>query len=548
MNFSQTLSFALQRYRGNIVIMLLLSLCSSVMGVAVLAFINTRLLQADAGYAHAIAWFVGLLMLYLLLATAAQMALTRLGHQLVYDLLTRLLKQIMDSDLRHIQTLGKGKIMASLSGDIQAISYMFVRMPELLQGGLFIAAASAYLLYLSPSLFAVTLLWMTATLLGGYITVKHVYRHLGQMRQQENGLFQQYEAALDGHKELSLNRHRAQRFYHEAFAPTAAKRRHHVIWADNFHALAGNWTNVMMLGAVGFIFYLAYYQQWASVADATTIAITVLFIRTPLLAAVGAYPTVLQGKVALQALSDLQLPEPSPHFLQAASLPQDWQHIQLQQVTYAYDSAANAASSFALAPLDFRLQRGETVFLVGQNGSGKSTLSLLLSGLYLPDSGHIRVDDTVIDASNRSAYRQYFSSVFTDVHLFSHLLSGDGELADADLVNAWLQHLRLQGKTDIVNSHIQNTALSQGQKKRLGLLIAAVEQRPVLILDEWAADQDPHFRKVFYEQLLPLLKQQGHTIFAISHDDKYFHHADRILHMQAGKLTDYDPASAHPAF
>ena len=199
MNFSQTLSFALQRYRGNIVIMLLLSLCSSVMGVAVLAFINTRLLQADAGYAHAIAWFVGLLLLYLLLATAAQMALTRLGHQLVYDLLTRLLKQIMDSDLRHIQTLGKGKIMASLSGDIQAISYMFVRMPELLQGGLFIAAASAYLLYLSPSLFAVTLLWMAATLLGGYITVKHVYRHLGQMRQQENGLFQQYEAALDGH-------------------------------------------------------------------------------------------------------------------------------------------------------------------------------------------------------------------------------------------------------------------------------------------------------------------------------------------------------------
>ncbi|UOO88723.1 multidrug ABC transporter permease/ATP-binding protein [Vitreoscilla massiliensis] len=551
MNFTQTLSFALQRYRGSIVIMLLLSLCSSVMGVAVLAFINTRLLQADASYAHAIAWFVGLLVLYLLLATAAQMALTRLGHQLVYDLLTCLLKQIMDSDLRHIQALGKGKIMASLSGDIQAISYMFVRMPELLQGGLFIAAASAYLLYLSPSLFAVTLLWMAATLLGGYITVKHVYRHLGQMRLQENDLFQQYEAALDGHKELSLNRHRAQRFYQEVFTPTARKRRHHVIWADNFHALAGNWTNVMMLGAVGFIFYLAYYQHWASVADATTIAITVLFIRTPLLAAVGAYPTVLQGKVALQALSDLQLPEPSAHFLQAASLPQDWQHIHLHQVTYAYDGdgdASKATASFALAPLDFSLQRGETVFLVGQNGSGKSTLSLLLSGLYLPASGHISVDDTIIDASNRSAYRQYFSSVFTDVHLFSHLLSGDGELADADLVNAWLQHLRLHSKTDIVNGHIQNTALSQGQKKRLGLLIAAVEQRPVLVLDEWAADQDPHFRKVFYEQLLPILKQQGHTIFAISHDDKYFHHADRIIQMQAGKLTDYDPASAQTSF
>ena len=146
MNVTSTLSFAFKRYRHSMAVVLLLSLLASAMGIGVLAYINTRLLQADAGFVHAIWWFVLLLALYLLVATAAQMALTRLGHHLVYDLLTRLLKQIMDSDLRHIQTLGKGKIMASLAGDIQAISYMFVRMPELLQGGLFIAAASVYLL------------------------------------------------------------------------------------------------------------------------------------------------------------------------------------------------------------------------------------------------------------------------------------------------------------------------------------------------------------------------------------------------------------------
>ena len=142
MNVTSTLSFAFKRYRHSMAVVLLLSLLASAMGIGVLAYINTRLLQADAGFVHAIWWFVLLLALYLLVATAAQMALTRLGHHLVYDLLTRLLKQIMDSDLRHIQTLGKGKIMASLAGDIQAISYMFVRMPELLQGGLFIATAS----------------------------------------------------------------------------------------------------------------------------------------------------------------------------------------------------------------------------------------------------------------------------------------------------------------------------------------------------------------------------------------------------------------------
>ena len=129
MNVTSTLSFALKRYRHNMLVVLLLSLLASVMGIGVLAYINTRLLQADAGFVHVIWWFVLLLAVYLLVAIAAQMALTCLGHYLVYDLLTRLLKQIMDSDLRHIQTLGKGKIMASLAGDIQAISYMFVRMP-----------------------------------------------------------------------------------------------------------------------------------------------------------------------------------------------------------------------------------------------------------------------------------------------------------------------------------------------------------------------------------------------------------------------------------
>ena len=217
-------------------------------------------------------------------------------------------------------------------------------------------------------------------------------------------------------------------------------------------------------------------------------------------------------------------------------------------MTYAYQEAQAADASFHLSPINFSLNRGETVFLVGKNGSGKSTLSLLLSGLYLPHSGHISVDGVAIDEHNRSAYRQYFSSVFTDFHLFSQLLGGDGALADADLVSAWVAHLHLQDKIHIENSHIQNTALSQGQKKRLGLLLAAVEQRPVLILDEWAADQDPHFRKVFYEQLLPVLKAQGHTIFAISHDDKYFHHADRIIQMHNGKLSDFDAASADKSF
>jgi len=357
------------------------------------------------------------------------------------------------------------------------------------------------------------------------------------MRAKEDRLYQHYESALDGHKELALNRHRAAHFYEREFTDDTQTHLHHIIRADNHHAFAGNWTNVMMLGAVGVIFYLTVFHQWATIQDATTIALTVLFIRTPLLTAVGAFPTLIQGRVSLKALADLGLPAFTPDFHQGQALAASWQKISLKEVTYAYPSTSAAEAGFALAPLNFTLQRGETVFLVGANGSGKSTLSMLLAGLYVPQSGRVWVDDQPIEADRLGAYRQLFSAVFVDFYLFRDLLDGLGEPVEASFVQTWLSHLRMQTKAKIANGQLLETDLSQGQRKRLALLLAALEQRSVLILDEWAADQDPHFRKVFYEQLLPILKAQGHTVFAISHDDKYFHHADRIIQMEQGVLS-----------
>ena len=527
------LKLIMNQHRWAFVRMLLLTLASGILGIGVLMFINTRLMTLQDNLLGVLWQFVALLAVYLILATLAQISLTTLGHKCVYELRKQILKQIMDTDLARIQHLGKPKIMASLANDIQGITHAFVRLPELIQGGVFILCAGVYLGYLSPSLLAVTCIWIAATLLGGHWTVLRVYEHLKHLRDKENRLYQHYESALDGHKELSLNRYRAERFYDEEFDSNAQEHRHHIIRADNHHAFANNWTNVMMLGAVGFIFYLAIFHQWASIQDATTIALTVLFARTPLISAVGAFPTFVQGRVSLKALTDLGLQPFQSAFHPARSLPHDWQAIHLKNVTYAYK---NETSGFALAPLNFSLQRGETVFLIGKNGSGKSTLSMLLSGLYQPNSGEILVDTQKIDPETLPSYRQMFSSVFTDFHLFNHLLDGWGKDASDELIQEWLHQLQMQNKAEIAEKRLLNTNLSQGQRKRLALLIAALEQRSVLILDEWAADQDPYFRKTFYEQLLPILKAQGHTIFAISHDDKYFHHADRIIQMDQGVL------------
>lgn len=214
----------------------------------------------------------------------------------------------------------------------------------------------------------------------------------------------------------------------------------------------------------------------------------------------------------------------------------------MENITYAHPE--QGGQIFALQPVNLTLKRGETVFLIGGNGSGKSTLSMVLAGLYTPTSGKIFVDDVEITDANREAYRQLFASVFTDFHIFEQLIDGMGiDVADEQIAQ-WLSHLQLSEKVKIEKKRILNSKLSQGQRKRLGLLIAALENRSMMILDEWAADQDPQFRRLFYEQLLPLLKESGYTVFAISHDDKYFHHAERIVSMKLGELSEFDAEAA----
>ena len=178
------------------------------------------------------------------------------------------------------------------------------------------------------------------------------------------------------------------------------------------------------------------------------------------------------------------------------------------------------------------------MFLVGGNGSGKSTLARLLTGLHRPAAGEIRLDGRVLQPHEWQAYRQLFASVYTDFHLFARLLGPAGTEVEESLVGQWLERLRLRHKVRFANGRLADTRFSQGQRKRLALMLAMLEGRDILILDEWAADQDPLFRRLFYRELLPQLKAAGKTVLAITHDDHYFDQADRLLKMDGGRLSE----------
>ncbi|WP_447555495.1 multidrug ABC transporter permease/ATP-binding protein [Vreelandella sp. EE22] len=512
-----------------------LSLLSAGLGVGVIAFINQRLIEVGSPLS-ALPQFLGLLAVLLIVTLGTQLALTLLGHHFVFDLRSRLVKRILDTDIERLEQLGNATLLASLSSDVRNITIGFVRLPELVQGVVLTLASIAYLAWLSPQMVVVTVLWIAFTMGVGWVLVSRVYRHFNLVRESEDRLYRDYQSAIEGRKELALNRDRAQRFFDDTYTTNAREYRYHIIRADTYHLSAGNWSNIMMLGAIGVVFFMANGLGWATPAVAATFALTLLFLRTPLIQAIGAWPTLISAQVAFDKLASLELAAYQPGF-EVDDAFQSWQRLELVEVTYHYPESAHA-EGFKVGPVNLTLERGEQVFLIGGNGSGKSTLARLLTGLYQPRSGHIQVDGQQLTPAQWHGFRVRFASVFTDFHQFDLAMGPGGQAADPALVATWLERLQMREKLRWEGGRVVNTQLSQGQRKRLALLLAIAEERDILLLDEWAADQDPQFRRLFYRELLPRLREMGKTVFAISHDDSYFVHADRLLEMSQGKLCE----------
>jgi putative pyoverdin transport system ATP-binding/permease protein len=198
-------------------------------------------------------------------------------------------------------------------------------------------------------------------------------------------------------------------------------------------------------------------------------------------------------------------------------------------------SVQNEERGFLLGPISLALRPGEITYIVGGNGSGKSTLAKLITGLYFPLDGAVRLNGVAITPQNSEWYRQHFSAIFTDFHLFESYLGFSQSNLDSE-VEDYLRQLQLDHKVQVNNGVLSTTQLSQGQRKRLALLTAYLEDRPGYLFDEWASDQEPLFRDLFYKQILVKLKERGKTVIVITHDDRYFHLADHLVKLDYGKV------------
>lgn len=473
---------------------------------------------------------------------------TRIAEAAICSVRLRLADKIRRSDLQTLESIGDADIHARISRDTTAIAQAARPLFAAAQGAVMVLFTLGYIALVSPVAMLLCLL-VIAGGAGKYFRDRKAYdKGLQNASKEEDELSESLSGLLKGFKELRINKLKSDDVFEE-FESTATRVRtvrtgvmvlfsNNIIFVEMFF--------VLLLGAVAFVMPVLSTTFSGS---ATKVVAAVLFFFGPLTNVVTMIPLLAQVNVTvdnlrrLEALLDDGLRKTAEYEASPEIELSDFRTIVLDGICFHYrDPDGNA--TFQVGPIDGEVRRGEILFLVGGNGSGKTTFLKLFTALYWPSQGAIRVDDRVIGPANIQSYRNLFSAIFSDFHLFDKL-HGLREGAP-ERVNAVLRLMEISGKTAFVDGRFSTTHLSTGQRKRLALVVSYLEDKPVYVFDEVAADQDPQFRRYFYETMLPELKSAGKTIVVVSHDDRYFHVGDRVLQMDYGELSDLPRHDSQP--
>lgn len=466
----------------------------------------------------------------------SQILLIDLAQRSLLAFRLQLARSILAAPLRHLETVGPHRLLATMTTDITIIVEAITMIPLLVMHVAVVVSCLVYLGWLS---------WVVLLEIAGFIVLGVVsyqlpiiraIRHFQTSRDIMDSLIRDVRALTEGTKELKMHRRRRWDFLRHMESTAERFRRENRSGYVVFSA-ASAWGQAIFFVVLGLLVLLLPRIQ--PMDNRTLIGFTVILFQmmVPLEVLMNALPSLGRALASARTVDAMGFSlqaeikeKEGPGDLPAA----DWGRLELVRVNHRY-RRENEEESFLLGPIDLAFEPGELVFLVGGNGSGKTTLAKILLGLYAPEGGEIRLGGRTIDDSNREEYREHFSAVFSDFFVFETLLGLEAAALD-DEARKYLNRLHLQQKVQVKDGVLSTIELSQGQRKRLALLTAYLENRPIYLFDEWAADQDPIFKEIFYLQLLPELKARGKTVFVISHDDHYFHVADRVLKLDYGKI------------
>ncbi|MEP0919808.1 cyclic peptide export ABC transporter [Leptolyngbya sp. DQ-M1] len=525
----------------------------------------------ESSVPNALLYFAGLAIFTLLTSVTSQFMLIHLAQGAIYELRLKLSRNILSAPLQHLEQLGESRLLMTLTDDIRVLSHAVSVIPNLFIDLATVAGCLVYLAWLSSTIFALTV-GISAIAIWGVQTKVNQARSLFTVaRDEEDHLLQHFQTITHGTKELKLHRARREDFISKNVQSSASKLRQKNSKAMKSFAVANGLGQSSQFFTMGFVLFVLPLFLHVPLPMLSTYVLTSTFISMPMQSLLNRLPDIMRGNVALRKIERLRLSLTSQ--LEHESMPtfkvNSHCQVELDQVTYLYQPEREEEGpqlhhprgdrpissrlvtpppmieerGFFLGAITLSFKPGEVTYIVGGNGSGKSTLAKLIAGLYTPHDGAIYLNGVRITNHNREWYRQHFSAIFSDFHLFDSCLGFNRPNLDEE-IEMYLQQLRLDHKVQVKNGILSTTRLSQGQRKRLALLTAYLEDRPIYLFDEWASDQEPLFRELFYKEILVKLKQQGKTVIVITHDDRYFHLADHIVKLDYGKIElDEKPLS-----
>jgi putative ATP-binding cassette transporter len=468
----------------------------------------------------------------------SEILMLKLAQQAISRLRVTISEKLLATPQRRLQELGKPGLLAIATRDVDIFIQSLQTVPVLFGNGIVLLTCLAYIAWLSWFVFLTFAVTLVVGVLAFQAAERKPLRELVKVREQIDTMYGYFRDLIEGSRELQLNGQRGAMFIEKVIRPGADTYRDTYVRSMSGYVWVLNIGNILFYAVIGVVLFIVPLWRQEPNDTLTKVTMMLLFLIRPISDIMMLLPNARQGGIALKRIrqldADLETPDaPVPAgVVMVPPAAAAWQ-ITLSQLEHRYVNESER--SFQLGPINLDIHAGEILFIVGGNGSGKTTLAMLLLGLYEPEQGQISMNGVVITPHNVAHYRSMFSAVFADFYLFEQLLTIDE--GQQERARHYLRLLEMDGKVQIVDGAFSTTALSSGQRKRLALVVAYLEDRAIYMFDEWAADQDPVFKRVFYTELLPDLKRRGKTVVIITHDDAYFSCADRVVKLEAGKLA-----------
>lgn len=469
-------------------------------------------------------------------STVSQVLLIQISEDVTSHVRLKIYDRIMHAPTDALERFGSSRLWPVITSDVGRLINGASAIPNLLVNIVTLLGMLTFLVYLSADIFMLVIISIVIGVITYQLPLTLGRKYFRRSRESQDTLFDAMKGLLDGTKELKLNKRKRDSYFKNELEGGEYTMRRDVKRAETIMTAAASYGDLISLLVIGFITFIFVNYYVISTEALLGVVMALLYIKGPIAIIIRSVPEIISADISLKRINDfIENIEDENVNTDVHPLP-DWQTLSLKNVIYQYKTDS-PSRNFTLGPVDLEINRGEVTFIVGGNGSGKSTLSKVISLHYPVQSGSIYFGESEVTPDSVNSCREFISAIFTDFHLFERLLNKKENL-DASEISNFLSRLGLDEKVNVEEGRFSTIDLSDGQKKRLSLLVEFIEDREMYIFDEWAADQDPAFKQVFYKEILPELKAKGKAVVVISHDDRFFDVADKVIVMEEGQIIE----------